>query len=189
MPEAHRPDPRRPDPDPRHGPGAGYLPRRIGGPVLAGVEPGQGLAVVHRAADLAHSLGVGLVCAYADPTTVEEHEPDGRVEVLPIDPDGVDDDAAQIRSDLYHSLRDELWGAGVNWRFAALSGEPAHALAAHAEEIDASMIVVGTREHGLAHRFEERIAGSVAVHLAHHQNRPVLVVPLAHHHRRRHGEP
>lgn len=189
MPEAHRPDPRRPDPDPRHGPGAGYLPRRIGGPVLAGVEPGQGLAVVHRAADLAHSLGVGLVCAYADPTTVEEHEPGGRVEVLPIDPDGVDDDAAQIRSDLYHSLRDELWGAGVNWRFAALSGEPAHALAAHAEEIDASMIVVGTREHGLAHRFEERIAGSVAVHLAHHQNRPVLVVPLAHHHRRRHGEP
>jgi nucleotide-binding universal stress UspA family protein len=184
MAETHR----RPEPHPHHEPDAGYLPRRLGGPVLAGVTPGQGLAVVHRAADLAHSLGVGLVCAYADPTTVEEHEPDGRVEVIPIDPDAVGDDAAEIRSDLYHSLRDELWSAGVNWRFAALSGEPAHALAAYAEQIGASALVVGTREHGIAHRFEERIAGSVAVHLAHRQDRPVVVVPLGRHRPHDHPE-
>ncbi|NUP74716.1 MAG: universal stress protein [Sinomonas sp.] len=162
------------------GPEAGYVPRRLGGPVLAGVTPGQGLAVVHRAVDLAHSLGVSLVCAYADPATFEEHEAGGRLEVLPIDPDTVDDDAAQVRSDLFDRLRDEIAGAGVNWRFAALAGEPAHALAAYAEEIDASMIVVGTREGGIAQRFEERIAGSVASHLAHRQGRPVVVVPLGH---------
>ena len=165
-------------------PGSGYLPRRLGGPVLAGVTPDQGLAVLHRAVDLAHSLGVGLVCAWADPTTFDEHEAGGRTEALPIDPDAGDDDAARTRSDLYHSLRDELWGAGVNWRFTAVSGEPAHALTTCAEEADASLIVVGTREDGIAHRFEERIAGSVAVHLAHRQDRPVVVVPLGRHHAR-----
>lgn len=184
MPDA-RPDD---STEPPRSPDAGYLPRRLGGPVLAGVTPGQGLAVLHRAADLAHSLGVGLACAWADPTTFEEHEQGGRVEVLPIDPDAVDDDAARIRSDLYHQLRDELWGTGLNWRFAALSGEPAHALATYAEEVGASVIVVGTREDGIAHRFEERIAGSVAVHLAHRQSRPVLVVPLGQHRHRHHGE-
>ncbi|WP_334172621.1 universal stress protein [Sinomonas sp.] len=185
MPEHRHEDAALPSPD-----DGGHRPRRLSGPVLAGVTPGQGLAVVHRAADLAHSLGVGLVCAWADPSTFAEHEPGGRVEVLPIDPDIVDDDAARFRSDLYHGIRDQLMGTGVDWRFAALSGETAHALDAYAAEVGASLIVVGTREHGLDARFEERIAGSVAVRLAHRQDRPVVVIPLGqHHHRRhRHGE-
>lgn len=156
----------------------GYRARRVGGPVLVGVKPGQSLAVVHRAADLAHSLGVPLVCAFVDPTAVEEREADGRVEALPIDPDGVDDDAAGIRADLYRGLYSELAGTGLNWRFVALSGEPAAALGTHADDVDASVIVVGTQERA---RLEEIIGGSVALHLSHRQPRPVMVVPLSHH--------
>ncbi|WP_422935410.1 universal stress protein [Sinomonas sp. P47F7] len=169
-------------------PETGYRPRRLEGPVLAGVVPGQGLAVLHRAVDLAHGLGVGLVCAYADPTVISEDEPGGRVELLSIDPDAVDDDAAQIRADLLDGLRGELSDAGITWSFAALSGEPAHALASCAREVGASLIVVGTHEDSLAHRFEERIAGSVAARLGHSQDLPLVVVPLAHRRRRLRGD-
>ncbi|WP_052207098.1 universal stress protein [Sinomonas humi] len=174
--------------DGRSGSGA-YHPQRATGPVLAGVTPGQSLAVVHRAADLARALGVALVCVHADPSTVEEREADGRIAVLPIDPDTVDDDAARVRAELFHGLRDELEGSGLEWHFAAVSGEPAKALRAYADHVGASFIVVGTREHGIGTRFEELIGGSIATHLAHGQNRPVVVVPLAQHkhaHPRRH---
>lgn len=164
-----------------------YHPQRISGPVVAGVTPGQSLAVVHRAADLARSLGVGLACVHVDPSTLEEREADGRISVLPIDPDAVDDDAARIRVELFHGLRDQLGGTGLDWHFSALSGEPAKALAAYAEHAQASLIVVGTREHGVGTRFEELIGRSIATHLAHSQHRPVVVVPLAHHSRRRAG--
>ncbi|WP_334170601.1 universal stress protein [Sinomonas sp.] len=170
--------------------GSGYRPQRVNGPVVAAVTPGQSLAVLHRAADLARGLGVGLLCVHADPSTVEEREADGRISILPIDPDVVDDDAARIRIELFHGLRDELEGSGLEWHFAAVSGEPAKAIGAYAEQMEASFIVVGTRERGIATRFEELVGGSIATHLAHGQNRPVVVVPLAHHahpHPHRHG--
>lgn len=40
------------------------------------------------------------------------------------------------------------------------------------------MIVVGTREHRLTAALKDATAGSVARHLSHRQNRPVLVVPV-----------
>jgi nucleotide-binding universal stress UspA family protein len=153
-------------------------PHRISGPVLAGVIPGQPAAVVRRAVELAAGLGVGLVCAYVDTSTYEATRADGSHVLLPIDPDGdydyVEETAEQIRSDLTRILG----RSGVDWSFRSLTGEPAHALTGLAESLDASMIVVGTREPGLAHRLEELLVGSVAVHLVHHQHRPVLVVPL-----------
>ncbi|MDQ4501181.1 universal stress protein [Sinomonas sp. ASV322] len=156
---------------------SGYTPRRLSGPIVVGVVPGQGLAVVHRAVDLAHGLGVDLVFAYADPTSIQEAEPAGRVAVVPIDSDA-DDDDAQVRSELTDVLRTELADAGVEWRLVVPTGDPAHALAALADELGASAIVVGAREGGLAHRLEERLAGSVAARLSHQQDRPVVVVPL-----------
>jgi nucleotide-binding universal stress UspA family protein len=160
---------------------AAYVPRKITGPVLMGVVPGQPLAVAHRAAELASSLGVKLVCAYVDVTTYLAKEPDGRVEARPIDPDGVDDDIEGISAGIRDRLHDALDGAGVDWSFVTLSGDPARALGRLAETTDASIIVVGTRERGLGARFEELLVGSVAVHLTHRQHRPVLVVPLAPH--------
>lgn len=161
--------------------GPAYAPRKISGPVLMGVVPGQPLAVAHRAAELAFSLGVKLVCAYVDVTTYLAEEPDGRVEARPIDPDGIDDDIEGISASIAGHLGDALGGTGIDWSFVTLTGDPARALGRMAETIDASVIVVGTRERGLGARFEELLVGSVAVHLTHRQHRPVLVVPLAAH--------
>lgn len=164
-----------PTPVPDTAPG----PQRLTGPVLAGVIPGQPPAVIRHAASLALSMGVELLCAYADVTTyMVEEEPDGSVESMPIDPDGIDDDAEDIAASLRARISSELDGSGVRWSFRALAGEPAHALRHLAETAHASVIVVGTREPGIGHRLEELLTGSVAVHLAHHQHRPVLVVPL-----------
>jgi nucleotide-binding universal stress UspA family protein len=159
-----------------------YVPRKITGPVLMGVIPGQPLAVAHRAAELAYSLNVKLICAYVDVTTYPAKEPDGRTEARPIDPDGIDDDIEGISADIKERLRDALDGTPIRWSFVTLAGEPARALGRLAESTDASVIVVGTRERGLGARFEELLVGSVAVHLTHRQHRPVLVVPLAKHH-------
>jgi nucleotide-binding universal stress UspA family protein len=156
-----------------------YVPRKITGPVLMGVVPGQPLAVAHRAAEMAFSLNVELICAYVDVTTYLAEEPDGRVEARPIDPDGVDDDIEGISAGIAEHLREALGETGIRWSFLTLSGEPARALGRLAETRDASIIVVGTRERGFGARFEELLVGSVAVHLTHRQHRPVLVVPLA----------
>ena len=160
---------------------APYVPRQISGPVLMGVVPGQPLAVAHRAAELAFSLGVKLVCAYVDVTTYLAGEPDGRAEARPIDPDGVDDDIEGIGATIAADLRAAFDGSGVDWSFVTLAGDPARALGRLAESADASVIVVGTRERGLGARLEEMLVGSVAVHLTHRQHRPVLVVPLSPH--------
>lgn len=168
------------EPRPATGPAA-YVPRRITGPVLMGVVPGQPLAVAHRAVELAYSLNVKLVCAYVDVTSYLAEEPDGRIEARPIDPDGIDDDIEGISAAIKERLREALDGIGIGWAFVTLSGDPARALGRLAESADASVIVVGTRERGLGARFEELLVGSVAVHLTHRQHRPVLVVPLAPH--------
>jgi nucleotide-binding universal stress UspA family protein len=173
----------------RTGAGANpYVPRRITGPVLMGVVPGQPLAVMHRAAELAHSLNVKLICAYVDVTTYLAEEPDGRAGAAPIDPDGIDDDIEGISAGINERLREALAGSGVQWSFVTLAGDPARALGRLAESSDASTIVVGTRERGLGARLEELLVGSVAVHLTHRQHRPVLVVPLGPHAKRRRQE-
>ncbi|HKU34586.1 MULTISPECIES: universal stress protein [Paenarthrobacter] len=164
-----------------HPAGPAYVPRKISGPVLMGVVPGQPLAVAHRAAELAYSLGVKLICAYVDITSYLAEEPDGRAEALPIDPDGIDDDIEGISAGISEHLADALQDAGIDWSFVTLAGDPARALGRLAESTDASVIVVGTRERGFGARFEEILVGSVAVHLTHRQHRPVLVVPLAPH--------
>lgn len=165
---------------PATGPTA-YVPRRISGPVLLGVVPGQPLAVAHRAAELALSLNVKLICAYVDVTTYLAEEPDGRAAARPTDPDGIDDDIEGISAGIAERLRQTLDGIGIGWSFVTLAGEPARALGRLAESTDAAIIVVGTRERGLGARVEELLVGSVAVHLTHRQHRPVLVVPLAPH--------
>lgn len=147
---------------------AAFLPRRVTGPVLAGVVPGQPGAVVHRAADLAYTLNVKLICVYVDITSYLTDEPD----------DGPIDDAEATSAGILEYLEDTLDGTGIRWSFRTLSGDPARALGQFAESVDASVIVVGTRELGIGTRLEQLLVGSVAVDLTHRQHRPVLVVPL-----------
>jgi hypothetical protein len=51
------------------------------------------------------------------------------------------------------------------------------------------MIIVGTPEPGLGHRISAALNGSVAAWLSHHQDHPILIVPVraAIHHRTKHG--
>lgn len=159
--------------------GPAFVPQRITGPVLAGVVPGQPLAVVHRATELAYTLDVKLICAYVDITTYLAEETEDRVEASPLSPYGIIDDVEATSAGIRKWLQEVLGGAGVRWSFLTLSGDPAGALGQLAESADVSVIVVGTREPGLGTRLEQLLVGSVAVQLTRGQHRPVLVVPLA----------
>ncbi|MBT2538596.1 universal stress protein [Arthrobacter sp. ISL-69] len=145
-----------------------FVPRRVTGPVLAAVVPGQPLGVVHRAAELAYTLDVKLLCAYVDITSYLADEPDN----------GPVDDAEATSAGIRDRLGNTLDGTGVRWSFQTLAGDPAGALGQFAESANASVIVVGTRELGLGIRLEQLLVGSVAVELTHRQPRPVLVIPL-----------
>jgi nucleotide-binding universal stress UspA family protein len=147
------------------------------GPILAGVMPGQHPVVLDHAAAVAAGAGLPLVCAYADVTMYPVDGTTGGP-AAPIDPDAMEEDLHRIPESLMQTLRDQLDGKGVEWSLVHLAGEPARALAREAEDIGASIIVVGTREHKLTAALKELTAGSVARHLFHRQGRPVLVVPV-----------
>ncbi len=149
------------------------------GPVLVGTMPGQPAAVVLNAAALAVRLGVELVCAYVD---VASYPVAGRAgapaDSRPIDPDAIDDGGVEIPAELTDRVGQVLASSPVAWTLRLLSGDPARALGALAVGLQATMIVVGTREHGFGARLEDILTGSVAVHLTHRQHCPVLVIPL-----------
>lgn len=149
------------------------------GPVVVGVIPAQPPAVVERAVSLAAALGTSVVCAYVDPTSyTTSARREGAERVVAIDPDAGESLAREQGARIEKVLKSRLESSAVPWSFQTLAGEPSRELSRLAERTDASFIVVGTREPGLAARLEEFIAGSVAVHLAHHQHRPVVIVPL-----------
>lgn len=161
--------------------GAAFVPRRITGPVVVGVVPGQPLEVLQRGTELAHNLGVKVICAYVDITTYLEDEPDEWTQGGTAGAAGLVDDVEGVSTRIREHLQTYLDGSGVRWSFLTLTGDPTRALAQLAESAAASHIVVGAREPGLGTRLEHLLVGSVAVQLTRRQPRPVLVVPLARH--------
>jgi nucleotide-binding universal stress UspA family protein len=148
--------------------------------IIIGVVPKQPDEVLTHAAALAAQLHARLVCATVDVGryVVEEH-PDGSVRSMTFDPDIADIREERFDPALQVHLAGVLDPTGVPWEVRALAGDPARALGHLAETLDAMMIVVGTHEGGLRGSLHELLNGSVAVHLAHRQHRPVLVIPLA----------
>ncbi|TFD54585.1 universal stress protein [Cryobacterium frigoriphilum] len=148
--------------------------------VIVGVQPGQPDAVVENAAVFATRFGAELVCVYVDVGRyLVDESADGTIMSLPFDPDLPDLAAEAFDSDLAEHLASVLNGRGVDWSTRVIAGDPARALAHLADTLDAAMIVIGTREATLLAGLQEFFGGSVAVHLAHHQHRPVVVIPLA----------
>jgi nucleotide-binding universal stress UspA family protein len=147
--------------------------------VLVGVTPHQPDVVLHTAARLASALGVDLVGAHVDQSAyvVAEH-PDGSVDSRPVDPDIEDWSGPVFDRALATHLHQITRSHGVRLRVVELAGEVAHALARLAVAVDAELIVVGSRS-GFRAGIRDYLGGSVAVHLAHRQHRPVVVVPLA----------
>ncbi len=152
-----------------------------GHPVVVGVTPEQPEVVALTAASLAKGQRATLYCAYVDPGRVTDREfPDGTVEHSGLDPDLPDYGAWHARADaLTAALGRLLAGSGATWEFRYLAGRPDRALTHLARAVDASAIVVGSGRPGTGGRLHEALEGSVGTHLAHHQHRPVIVVPTS----------
>lgn len=149
-----------------------------GRPLVVGIVPGQPELVALTAQAWAQALGCPTVYfAYADPTriTVTEHD-DGTVDHEPVDPDGADDEWREVAPKVEQMLTDLV--TEVPWQFRFLAGRADRALTHLARAVDAGAFVIGTRPPGTGGRVRSWVEGSVAVRLAHHQHRPVLVVPL-----------
>jgi nucleotide-binding universal stress UspA family protein len=145
--------------------------------LVVGVTPGQSEAVIGHAAKLACKLGARLVCAFVDTGQVTMFEgADGTLMSMPIDPDVVEEP-----SPFPEALQDLLAGKcaakQVPVEFRRPVGEPAIALSELADQVEAYMIIVGTRRPGIRAGIAEFLGGSVAAHLSHRQPRPVIVVP------------
>lgn len=152
-----------------------------GHPAVVGVLPGQPELVALTAASLARAIKCPtLYFAYVDPSRyIEEEYLDGSVRHLPIDPDGVDDRWQDTEAHLRRDLSRSLSGVDLQWDLRYLAGRTDRALTHLARAVDAAVIIVGSRAPGPGAKMREVVEGSVAVHLAHHQHRPVLTVPLS----------
>lgn len=147
--------------------------------IVVGVVPRQPAAVVTEAAQFARHFDADLVCAFVDAGRyVVEELPDGSVTSLSLNPDLPDLRVETFAPELRAQIAAALDNQDVRWSTRALAGGPAQALAHLADQLDAKMIVVGTREAGFRGTLHEFINGSVAAQLAHRQHRPVVVVPL-----------
>lgn len=151
--------------------------------IVAGVFPGQPEAVAEEALRIAGRFGAHLHfvqvnqarypvdgAAAADPLVRRS---------LPVDADSLGDRPDSFDAGLARRIERQAGDSPVSWSCHITSGEPAEALARVAERVDAELIVVGTRGSTTRETLRELINGSVAMRLAHHQHRSVVVVPLA----------
>jgi nucleotide-binding universal stress UspA family protein len=147
--------------------------------ILVGVFPGQADAVVLQAAAFARVLNADLVCAWVDVSRyVVEEGPDGSVRSMPTDSDIGDVADRGLPSKLTEQLSRLLDSSNLRWSTRELAGDPARALGHFADILGAVMIVVGTRQAGMKGSLQQFMTGSTALHLAHRQHRPVVVIPL-----------
>ena len=148
----------------------------IRGAIVVGLVAGQEPRVVREAARFAKMFGTSLVVATVDMGRyLSFDDPTGMVPTANIQ---LAQTAARAENEAVElETARALNGAEVSWTMRALSGDPAIAIGKLADQISASLIVVGTRRPGLGETLREFFNGSVAARLAHRQTRPVLVVP------------
>lgn len=147
------------------------------GAVIAGVIPDQSPRVLKEAARYAKLLQSPLVVVHVDVTRFVTYEdPDGYVHSAPIDINiaAGEGELAKVQDAAASVLGD----SGPDWTVRQLVGDPAMALKHFADEIDARLLVVGTRKRGFGESVREFFTGSVGARLAHRQHRPILIVPL-----------
>jgi nucleotide-binding universal stress UspA family protein len=148
--------------------------------IVVGVTRRQPEPLLRHAARFARQFHAVLVCANVDQGSfvVAEH-PDGSVESRPIDPDLPDWNATAFDEELASRIQAVAGEQQVQVEFRELAGDIADALGRLAEVLNAEMVVVGTRRHGLRSSVHDFLGGSVAAHLAHQQHRPIVVIPLS----------
>lgn len=157
--------------------GAATADASLHGAVIAGVIPDQSPRVLKEAARYAKLFQAPLVVVHVDVTRFVTYEdPDGYVHSAPIDINiaAGEGELAKVQDAAASVLGD----SGPEWSVRQLVGDPAMAIKHFADEIDARLIVVGTRKRGFGESMREFFTGSVGARLAHRQHRPILVVPL-----------
>ena len=136
--------------------------------------------VITQAGSFAARFGARLVFVYVDTDRyIVSRDSGGAVVSAPIDPDLVDDEPHGLPDELRARISSIVDGLGVQWTACVSAGDPAEALSKLADALNATAIVVGTRRPSRRSSVGEFFNGSVAVHLAHRQHRPVIVVPVA----------
>lgn len=147
------------------------------GGVIVGVIPDQSPRVLKEGVRYAKLLRAPLVVVHVDVTRFVTYEdPDGYVHSAPIDINiaAGEGELAKVKD----AAASVLGESGVDWVVRQLVGDPAMAIKHLAEQIDARLLVVGTRKRGIGESIREFFTGSVGARLAHRQHRPILVVPL-----------
>ncbi|KJL27312.1 universal stress protein [Microbacterium azadirachtae] len=145
--------------------------------VIVALRPGQPPRVLAEAMRYATLLSAPLLIVHVDVTRfVTFEDPDGMVHSAPIDLNI--DTGAEEFAELRAEVEKVLAGSGLTWTARQLVGDPALAIKHLAGEVDAQLIVVGTRSRGIGESIREFFTGSVAARLSHRQSRPILVVPL-----------
>ena len=134
------------------------------GPVVVGVDGSTNAQrALGIAADLARRLDVDLVVLHAL----------GLMTVI----EGRHVPSEGHREDIERLLRND-WCASLQrhpslrWRAEIVYGSPADVLLNQGTDLDASLVVVGSRGIG-----DELALGSTSHHVVHHCDRPVVVVP------------
>lgn len=146
------------------------------GAVVVGLIPGQNPRVVQEAARFAKLFCTSVVVASVDmPRYATFEDPTGMT--ASIAPEVLQAASQADVEAIELEVSEALTGAGVQWALKRLHGEPSRAIGELAEQLDANLIVVGTRRPGLGETLREFFNGSVAARLAHKQPRSVLVVP------------
>lgn len=144
---------------------------RFDGAVLVAVGPDEPAAVLTEGARMAAALGAPLLILTVDVTRFIAADP--LAMALAADYDNPDRELARL-ADLSARRLSDFAG---DWGVRLTTGDPSRAIGRVAKEIDARLIVVGTRKRGISEALRELAYGSVAARLSHHQRRPVLVVP------------
>jgi nucleotide-binding universal stress UspA family protein len=129
--------------------------------------PGS-LRALDRAATLAKALGSKLVVTSVTPLMMSIGRSGG-----PVDPTDPPERHAQELA----SARAHLEGQGIDAEYRGAVGEPAEAIVQLAGEVDADLIVVGSREPNLIQRLTGQ---SVSEAVSHHAHRDVLIVHAPH---------
>lgn len=148
------------------------------GPVVLGVTADQPDTVAEQAVSLATAFKTSIVFVWADMTQYSSgFLSDGTMAYSSFDPEPFD--GASANTQWIDERAERVCSAsGIEWESRVLVGQPARVISSIADEVDARLIVVGTREPGFLAGLAEFLGGSVAAHLSHTQSRPVVVVPL-----------